>query len=71
MDDRTQRYAESLARLIRTETVSGPETSGISVRLKTVPENPKTIVISSNTPLIPPVWLTDTPGRYARYHHAR
>ena len=28
MDDRARRYAESLARLIRTETVSGPETSG-------------------------------------------
>ena len=28
MDDQTLRYAESLARLIRLETVSGPDTSG-------------------------------------------
>ena len=28
MDERTQHYAESLARLIRLETVSGPDTSG-------------------------------------------
>lgn len=28
MDERTQQYAESLARLIRLETVSGPDTSG-------------------------------------------
>ena len=27
-DERTMRYAESLSRLIRMETVSGPETSG-------------------------------------------
>ena len=28
MDEQTARYAESLARLIRLETVSGPDTSG-------------------------------------------